>query len=313
MSQISTPMECRLLQASILCYAIANGQIAPSAPAYAQVGLRDTPVAFMDGPQGINAGFVGETVDGWVVVAFRGTLPPFQGDLWAWLEDWRNDFRGGPMDWVVGEEVVGQVETGFGQAMLSTWGMVQAALGEIDMARHKGIWVTGHSKGGAMSVLASALIQNAYPDVLVQNCNFATPLTSDARFAAYYRSSGLDALTLRYQNQYDIAPFLPCKLQFGVLGRFLSWERAGSPWTAMQARWSAIRSDYVPVGALRYLGDHCVVESGAQGELDATRALVHALEHLELGVIVEAHSAVGRYQTCVCGSAAQASSSYSLA
>ena len=305
MSPISTPLECRWMDASILCYSIADGQISPSAHGYAQVGLQGAPVVFMDGPECMNAGFVGETVDGWVLVAFRGTLPAFKGNLWAWLEDWRNDFRGGPMDWVLGDQVVGKVETGFGEAMLSTWGRVQEALGQINLASKKGIWVTGHSKGGAMSVLASSLIRHAYPDVLVQNCNFATPLTCDAQFAAHYSAMGLDALTLRYQNQYDIAPFLPCKLQIGFLGRLLSWEYAGSLWTQAQANWAVITSDYVPVGELRYLGDHCAVETGSQGAADARQALKHALEHLELGVIADAHSAFGRYHTCLCGSALQ--------
>ena len=219
MSITPSSLECRLLDASIICYSIQNQALSPSTPGYAQVGFAPGtgPTVFVDGVEGINAGFVGETADGWVIVAYRGTLPPFSGDLWAWVEDWLNDFRAGPMDWTVGNSVIGQVETGFGSAVLNTWGAVQAALNPIDLSRKKGILVTGHSKGAGMTFPAATLLKNLYPHLLVQVCCFAAPLTCDRTFAASYDAMGLSVFTARYQSQYDIVPFLPYEPHFALL------------------------------------------------------------------------------------------------
>ncbi len=296
-------LECRLLDASILCYSIQNNAISPSTPGYAQVSFASgtTPAVFVDGTEGINAGFVGETADGWVVVAYRGTLPPFSGDLWAWVDDWLNDFRAGPMDWTVGGRVIGQVETGFGSAVVNTWSAVQAALSKIDLTGKKGILVTGHSKGAGMTFPAATLIKNLYPHLLVQVCCFAAPLTCDRNFAASYDTMGLSVFTARYQNQYDIVPFLPYEPHFGLLASAERLFRQSPNQVITREKWPDIENDYVPVGRLRYLGDNCVVAYGEQGESDATAALWQALEHFEFKTIAAAHAASGRYHSCVCG------------
>lgn len=296
-------LECRLLDACIACYAISNGTLSPDAPGYAGVGFMPgtQPTVFVDGTEGINAGFVGETADGWVVVAYRGTLPPFRGDFWAWVDDWLNDFRLGPMDWTVGGKVIGRVETGFGYAVLNTWAAVQAALARINLQQKKGILVTGHSKGGGMSFPASTLLKNLYPGALVENCNYAAPLTCDRTFQASYAAMGLQPFTVRYQNQYDIVPFLPYYPHFGMLAAAERLATQGVNRVITPEKWPGIENDYVPLGALRYLGDNCRVEYGQQGETDATNALWSALERFEFGKIADAHAAAGRYHTCICG------------
>ncbi len=298
-----TTLPCRLLDASIICYSIQNQAIDPSTPGYAQVGFAPgtTPRVFVDGTEGINAGFVGETADGWVIVAYRGTLPPFKGNFWPWVDDWLNDFRAGPMDWTVGGRVIGQVETGFGSAVLNTWSAVQAALGSIDMRRKKGILVTGHSKGAGMTFPAATLIKNQYPKFLVNVCCFAAPLTCDRNFAASYDAMGLKTFTVRYQNQYDIVPFLPVDPHFVLLASAERLFTEGRNDVITPEKWPSIENDYVPVGMLRYLADNCVVEYGEQGEADASAALWSALEGFEFETIVRAHAAAGRYHSCVCG------------
>lgn len=296
-------LECRLLDACIACYAIQDGKLNPDAPGYAGVGFAPgtAPAVFVDGTEGINAGFVGETADGWVVVAYRGTLPPFSGDFWAWVDDWLNDFDLGPTDWSVGGKVIGRVETGFASAVLNTWPAVQGALKAIDLSKKKGILVTGHSKGGGMSFPSATLIKNAYPGMLVEVCCYAPPLTCDRTFAASYQGMGLTSFTTRYQNQYDIVPFIPYYPHFGLLATAERLFTGGTNRVMTPERWPGIENDYVTVGALRYLGDNCQVETGEQGETDATKALWSALERFEFSKIVEAHAASGRYHTCICG------------
>ena len=297
-------LECRLLDACIACYAISNGTLSPHAPGYADVGFMPgtAPTVFVDGTEGINAGFVGETADGWVIVAYRGTLPPFRGDFWAWVDDWLNDFRLGPMDWPVGGKVIGRVETGFGYAVLNTWAAVQAALARIDLQQKKGILVTGHSKGGGMTFPACTLIKNLYPATLVENCSYAAPLTCDRTFEASYHAMGLKAFTVRYQNQYDIVPFLPYYPHFAMLAAAERLFTQGVNHTITAEKWPGIENDYVALGQLRYLGDNCQVEYGDQGETDATNALWSALERFDFSEIADAHAAAGRYHTCICGS-----------
>ena len=125
-------LECRLLNASIACYAIKNGQLDIKDANLQALGLQpgSTPTVFVDGVHQINAGFVAETHDGWVVLALRGTLPPFTGDFWAWVDDWMQDFKAGPTDWFINGSKFGQVETGFSDGMLSIWPAASAALNQ---------------------------------------------------------------------------------------------------------------------------------------------------------------------------------------
>jgi hypothetical protein len=300
-----TSLQCRLLDACIICYDIQNGTIDPGVQYYADVGFKPgtAPAVFDDGPELINAGFVGETFDDWVIVAYRGTIPPFTGNFWSWVCDWLNDFRLGPMDWVVGGKTIGKVETGFGSAVLNTWPAVTAALAKIDLTQKKGILVTGHSKGGGMAFPAATLLKNLYPTIPVQNCGFAPPLTCDSTFAANYTNMGLDPFTVRYQNQYDIVPFLPYYPHFALLAAAERRSNNGVNTVITPENWpSGVENDYVRIGKLRYLGDGCKVVTGTQGQDDADTDIWHALEHLEFETIAAAHAARGRYHTCVCGS-----------
>lgn len=304
MADTQVTLECRLLDASIVCYSIRNGAIDPGVPYYSDIGLMPgtTPAVFADGPEAINAGFVGETADDWVIVAYRGTLPPFTGSFWPWVTDWLNDFRIGPIPWKVGGTQIGMVEGGFAGAVLNTWPAVTAALANIDVASKKGILVTGHSKGGGMTFPAATLIRNVYPHVPVRNVSFAPALTCNDTFRDSYVSMGLDAATVRYQNQYDLVPFLPYYPHFSILAAAERRSNNGVNQAITAETWpSKVENDYVRIGKLRYLGNDCQVETGEQGQDDADADLWHALEHLQFKEIAEAHAASGRYHTCVCG------------
>jgi len=305
MAPVTPTLECRLINACVASYAIKDGKLSPSAPGYAQIGIKPgtVPTVFTDGIEHINAGYVAQTYDDWVFLVFRGTLPPFKGDFWAWITDWLNDFRIGPTTWTVGGKPFGQVETGFASAVLDLWPMVLAALKPIDLQTKKGIIVTGHSKGAAMTFLASSLLKGQYyKNLLIENCCYAAPLTCDTTFRNNYNALGIRPFTVRYQNEYDIVPFLP---YVPALDALATAERLSRPEHANLTINDAIRArqlknDYVPVGIVRYITTGCAIEYGERAEKDAWDALLDALLHFRFSEIVEAHAAVGRYSTCVC-------------
>jgi hypothetical protein len=93
----------------------------PSEPGYDKIGLKPgtAPTVFTGGSEQIDAGYVAETVDGWVFLVFRGTLPPFKGDCWRWINDWLHDLLVEPTTWNVNGKSFGQVEAGFASAVRS--------------------------------------------------------------------------------------------------------------------------------------------------------------------------------------------------
>jgi Lipase (class 3) len=305
MAVVSPTLECRLINASVAAYYIADGKIDPSAPGYDKIGVKPgtVPTVFTSGPDQIDAGYVAQTQDNWVFLVFRGTLPPFEGDFWRWVDDWLNDFSLGPTTWTVGGTRFGQAETGLANATLALWPQVLTALQGIDFSRVNGIFVTGHSKGAAMSFLAASLLKGQdLPKVLVEVCCFAAPLVTDRTFQGNFDALGFRSLCVRYQNQYDLVPFLPYLPTLDTLATAerRSNLRQENVVITEARRQKAIENDYVPLGILRFITTNCTIEYGGQAEKDAWDALRDALLELRFGEIVDAHAAQGRYLTCVC-------------
>ena len=302
---LAATLECRLMNASVAAYYIKDGKLDPSAPGYQQIGIMPgtLPSVFQGGLETIDAGFVAQTFDNWVLLVFRGTLPPFKGDFWRWITDWMNDFRIGPMTWRVNGQPFGNVETGFASAVLTLWPKVKNALGGIDLKSKNGIIVTGHSKGAAASFLAASLLKGQYfPDMLIEVCCFAAPLVADRTFRSNYDNLGLRPFSVRYQKEYDAVPFLPYVPIWHLLA---AAERLSNPShenliVTDDYRRTAIENDYVRLGIIRYMTTSCAIEYGEQAENDAWNALKDALLHLRFTQIAEAHSAQDSYLPCVC-------------
>lgn len=296
-------MQCRLLDACVLSYAIHDDGLPTSSAEYRHLDVDPArqPVVFADGPERINAGFVAETRDGWVVVAFRGTVTSDDAPFFTWVDDWLNDFRAGPMAWHVAGRRYGSVETGFGTSVMDLWPMVARSLAAIDLASKQGVLVTGHSKGAAMSFPAASLIRAAYPGVGLQVCCFAAPLTCDADFAAHYAAAGLDATTVRVQNCFDIVPFLPYWPHLALLAEIERTVSGGGNAYLGEARLHGIKNDYVAPGRLRFLTHHGAILDGPEGAHLADREIRKALEHLHFRRIMAAHGIEGRYRQCICG------------
>jgi hypothetical protein len=162
--------------------------------------------AFAEGSESINAVLVELTPDA-VILAFRGTLPPGNKErpeavLSDWGEDLKAELRSDPA-------ISGQVHEGFDTAIRSTLDELLKTLKEWKSEgalRGKKIYITGHSKGGAMAAIGALLLsdQQFRPDAVY---TFAAPRAGDARFKEGFDAQHIN--TWRYENRYDIVPHVP--------------------------------------------------------------------------------------------------------
>jgi hypothetical protein len=218
----------------------------PTDPAdtyYAGAGFLQTPKTFI--ADTIHACLVGTTADG-VVLAFRGTLEFSFHDL-ASLHDWLNNFvaRLVKPDWLP-DDSAARVHEGFLGALDSL--RILGALDEVNrqlQAAGPGapLLITGHSKGGALAVLA-ALRFWAKGQVPSRVVTFAAPRAGDRAFADVYNNARI--VHTRYEFQDDVVPHLPPRLG-GLVDQL-----AQIPWIGT---WFADldRADFESVGELRFI------------------------------------------------------------
>ncbi|MDB5298164.1 MAG: Lipase family protein, partial [Phycisphaerales bacterium] len=159
---------------------------APAAAAAGRLGLSVVPFRHKVTR---TRGYLG-VCDTHAVLAFRGSDPV---TLPTWLTDVvvRLVARG---------EYGGRVHQGFSTALRLVWDRVEAALGE---AGDRPLFLTGHSMGGALAVLAACRLAAAgRPPVATYT--FGAPRVGDVDFCAGY---GLP--TYRVVNRLDVVPELP--------------------------------------------------------------------------------------------------------
>ncbi|HEY9662278.1 MAG TPA: lipase family protein, partial [Allocoleopsis sp.] len=150
---LNNSLAYRLLCASVVAYGInAEGKLVLSQPYYDAVGFIHPPVAFASGEDNIDAYLVG-TIDEGVILAFRGTIPPIIRDLQSWL-DWINDVMGQPIE-VPG--FPGKVHEGFWGSLDALWNdLVTEIKRQLQInGKPLPLYITGHSKGGAIASLAA--------------------------------------------------------------------------------------------------------------------------------------------------------------
>jgi hypothetical protein len=203
-------LTARLLCAAFHAYAIKVTGPAPVAtqpptpPRSTLVGYVTTPQAFAVGIDRIDAGLVGITSTE-IVVAFRGTLPPDSPDTGQMILDWLDDCDAA----LVPEPgMPGLVHQGFRDALNSLWGDMGPVLDALVKANPtKPICFTGHSKGGAVAVLAAMRCHILYPAAKIYVCTFAAPRSGDNAFANGYDKEITNSA--RYEFQDDIVPHVP--------------------------------------------------------------------------------------------------------
>jgi hypothetical protein len=134
-------------------------------------------------------GFLG-VCDTHAVLAFRGSDPV---TLPTWLTD-------AVVKLVERSEYDGRVHQGFSSVLRRTWGQIESVL---DEAKDKPLYLTGHSMGGALAVLAACrLARMGRPPVAIYT--YGAPRIGDRAFCAGYKLS-----TYRVVNRLDLVPELP--------------------------------------------------------------------------------------------------------
>ena len=276
-------LEARLLFAARTAY-----DIPPPGGAAMTVrsGYGLTNVAsFTGGDDGIDAGFVADSNDG-IVLCFRGTLSPSSPDHEQTVLDWLND---ADAIFVRDPALPGQLHQGFYRTLTNLWPQAQGTL--LERARKAPnttpIYVTGHSKGGAVAYLAAMRCQAALANAGLHNpmivCTFAAARPGDQDFATAFDQTILHAV--RYEYADDIVPHVPPENALRVLLRkapSLSGIRD-------------ISEGFVSPGTLRYLSCGSTPATPPQNSsellvLERIASLATRVAKLDFATIVKDHS-----------------------
>jgi Lipase (class 3) len=244
MSPPLATLECRLLCACGCAYFIdpisRRYQVPPAGPSNrfgAVVAYAAPPQPFAGGPDEIDACLVGDNADG-IIVACRGTLPLSLSST-ASMIDWLDDLTAEPE---TRPGLPGMVHTGFYDAVHALIGPVTQHVRQLDPSGSRPVYVTGHSKGGAMASIA-AYLMHASGIPIAQVVTFASPKPGDSAFKAGYEQ--VFGNQIRYENYNDVVPLVP---PADALIRLLADVPEIGPLFKRAENW-----DYQPVGTLRYI------------------------------------------------------------
>ena len=302
MSAVDLSLACRMIRACDVAYHIGSPGGVQSSPEYLRVGFISPPQVFVRGTDGIDACLVGQIPEG-VVVAFRGTLPlVFQGpdspqhrsDLLRALVDWLNSADGFQIT-VPG--IPGKVHKGFADALLDLWEPITGVLPPPSPGQR--LFVTGHSKGGSVAMLAASRLRTLLPGIAASDLavfTFAAPRVGDADFASGYHAQVLQ--TWRFANRDDIVPHLPPDMTllriFGLI--------PGSPFLNALAA-------YKDTGDTQFIAwDGSIVDVDALGWWESWKLKNRRMGHLALKLlsgrvrdVLSDHVPTGGYMVNTCG------------
>jgi hypothetical protein len=207
------PIAKRLLFCARKAYQVSQTEAVPPGADDQAIGWLRVPEGFVSGPDGIDAGYIGETPSE-IILAFRGTLPPDNADRGQMILDWAKDCDAAL---VAGDALPGLVHEGFRDALDALWnGRMREALTKyVAGAPAKAIHVVGHSKGGAVANLAAARICSQFTGVTPFVTTFAAARPGDQDFQTSY--DRLVPNSIRYECQDDIVPHLPPSVRFTAM------------------------------------------------------------------------------------------------
>jgi len=152
--------------------------------------------------------------DSAIVLAFRGTEP---NKLKDWMSDLDTQFVATPF---------GLVHNGFHQAVDRVWGDLNDCIGEFQ-DHAQSLWITGHSLGAALAILATARWREC--DKPVSGLyNFGAPRVGDRVFERTFNQD-FGQRAFRYVNNADLVTRVPLRtMGFSHVGRFMCFDKKGA-------------------------------------------------------------------------------------
>jgi triacylglycerol lipase len=136
--------------------------------------------------------------DKMIIVAFRGTEPT---NIKDWLTDTEALATPGPGG-------RGLVHDGFSRALDSIYPQLKEAIQKLQ-DNEQTLWITGHSLGGALAMLASARMYFEDPNLLPDGVyTFGQPRTCDRMLAVPYNEA-FASKVFRFVNNNDVVPQVP--------------------------------------------------------------------------------------------------------
>lgn len=178
--------------------------------AASKVGWTKPPSAFKSGSNEIDYCLVGRVPEG-ILLAFRGTVPPFrledEHESLEVLLDWLNDadLISHPND-----HYPGRVHGGFAKSVDGLWPHIEAHLRALlSESGPKRLFVTGHSKGGALANLAAWRAREiAGLERPIRVVTVAAARVGDTGFRTAYEGDE-SVQVVRYESALDLVPLLP--------------------------------------------------------------------------------------------------------
>jgi Lipase (class 3) len=248
-------MTCRLLCASMLAYAPRLGQTSPYYSGdnllyYTKAGFIDHPTVIDGvGTHKIDACLIGtfkfkgsDSEQNNVVLAFRGTV-------WNWASDWLNDAEAVLVPFTKIPSIL--VHKGFNDTVNSFLGrgIVKEIMAQLKANPGAQLYITGHSKGGAVAHLAALLLRTMHPEIpLAGVISFEAPRAGHTSFVAAYNARNINSL--RYEFQDDIVPHLP---QSGLIANLMAKIPLVAAALAVIYPRSARTLTFEHVGTLRFI------------------------------------------------------------
>jgi hypothetical protein len=134
-----------------------------------------------------------------LIVAFRGTEPTNAVD---WLTD-VNYHQARYMS-----KIPGRIHGGWTRGLEEVRPAMIGAIRQLAKADQPRIYITGHSLGGALAVLAAAVLEFEESQPVSAVYTYGQPRVGDPEFSQAFDTK-LRASTFRYVNDQDIVPHLP--------------------------------------------------------------------------------------------------------
>jgi triacylglycerol lipase len=148
-----------------------------------------------------------------VVIAFRGTVVPRdqstdQPDLSNWMTDINCLLA--PFTTYFGGAEIGQVHKGFAEALFGVWVSLAQVVDQY-LDNGQTLWITGHSLGGALAVLAAAAFTFVKRVPVSGLYTYGQPRVGDLTFCTMC-DSHFGAQHFRFVNDQDIVTRVPPRI-----------------------------------------------------------------------------------------------------